>query len=211
MFGQSTTSQHGTPDVWKTVEELETRLGVRAEAGGKHPGRGTHNALLGLGEGCYLEIIGPDPDGDAPEDGERPFGLDRLEEPRLVTWAVRTNELERICERARGMGYDPGEIRDMSRELPDGRTLKWRLTRRKEADDTKGLAPFLIDWGDSPHPSESAPGGCTLVRLRGEHPNALHVVDVLLALDIGYVSMIPGPEAALIAILDTPKGEVHLR
>ena len=34
-----------------------------------------------------------------------------------------------------------------------------------------GLVPFLIDWKDSPHPSASTPQGCTLVSLRGEHPD----------------------------------------
>ena len=52
---------YATPDVEQSVAELEARLGVRASPGGQHLGLGTYNALLALGEACYLEIVGPDP------------------------------------------------------------------------------------------------------------------------------------------------------
>ena len=37
------------PDLAGAVAEVEERCGVRAQAGGRHVGRGTHNALLALG------------------------------------------------------------------------------------------------------------------------------------------------------------------
>ena len=70
--------------------------------------------------------------------------------------------------------------------------------------------PFLIDWGSAPHPSFTAPQGCSLLSLRGEHPQPERVTRQLQALEVD-LNVAQGPAAALIATLMTPKGEVELR
>src|SRR5262245_16509530 len=98
---------YAVPDLMKAVVDLEQRLGVRATPGGKHTGRGTHNALLSLSENSYLEIIGPDPDQPSPT-MPRPFGIDTLTGPRLLTWLAKATNLDEQLKKARSLGYDMG-------------------------------------------------------------------------------------------------------
>lgn len=200
---------YGVDDLDAAADELAERLGVRPAAGGRHVGRGTHNALLGLGDGAYLEVIAADPE-QAPAPGPLAFALDRLRLPRLVGWACRTPDFDERVAAVREGGRDIlGEVRPMCRRRPDGFLLEWRLTHH-EPDPTRLIVPFLIDWGTSPHPSESAPAGVRLVDLRGEHPDPAAAREMLAALG-APLPVDEGPEPALVATLDTPRGRVILR
>jgi hypothetical protein len=190
------------------IDRLEALTGVRARPGGRHPAEGTHNALLGLGQGSYLELLAPDPGAPAPG-RPRWFGLDTLAGPRLVTWAARAGELEHQAAAARAAGHPLGEIRDGRRELGDGTALAWRLTY-PDVRLGDGLVPFLIDWGRSPHPSAAAPEGLVLRELRAEHPDPEAILRLLRPLGIDLaVDRASAP--ALVATLDTPRGPVELR
>lgn len=189
-----------------TVEWAGDALGVKLAAGGRHPGRGTRNFLLGLGDMHYLEVIGPDPDQPEPEDG-RPFGIDALDRPRLVAWGARSANLEHDAAAAAGHGHDLGPIQAMSRTTPAGEVLAWRLTRMP----SPGVAviPFLIDWGDTRHPSTTAPGGASLVAFRAEHPDPERVRTVLEAMGLN-LEVGSGPEPRLEAHLAGPAGTLDL-
>jgi len=145
---------HATPDLDATVAAFARSTGVVPEVGGSHQGLGTRNALVSLGS-CYLELIGPDPDQPAPG-RPRPFGIDDLDAPAFVAFAVRPSAgdtIERLARSAADAGTDPGDIVAMSRTRPDGVELRWRLTF-PHPDRGPGV-PFLIDWGDTPMPSDS--------------------------------------------------------
>ena len=197
------------PDLDAGIARLETLVGVRASAGGQHPGRGTRNALIALGSASYLEIIAPDPQQPKPA-GPRPFGLDDLKTPRLVTWAAKGTNLDQLVADARGKGVTFGLVTPGSRQRPDGVLLTWRTTNPADASAADGLMPFFIDWGSSSHPSGSAAAGATLISLRAEHPEPDRVQTMLRAVGID-LSVAHGPAAALIATVEGPKGRVELR
>ena len=197
---------YAAPDLPAAVADVEERFGVRAQAGGKHIGLGTHNALLALGAQTYLEIIAPDP-GQPEPSMPRPFGVDGVSRSGLVSWALACDDIDAAVAGARSHGYDPGEVAAGQRVGPTGTVLRWRLTLNAMAG---GLIPFLISWGDTEHPARSAPHGLTLEAFHVEHPDPPSLAPALTALGAD-VEVRPAAATALIARLTGPKGSKVLR
>ena len=199
---------YATPDLNRGVEEIEKLLGVRAIAGGRHPGRGTRNALVALGPTAYLEILAPDPEQPPPQE-PRSFGLDGLKESKLVAWFVKGRDLERLRSEAVRKGVPIGEVKSGSRQRPDGVHLSWQFTDPwvRVAD---GIVPHFIDWGDSPHPARTAAKGATLISLRAEHSDVRAVRGMLRRLGLD-LQVKRGQSPALIAVIEGPRGRVELR
>jgi hypothetical protein len=198
---------YATPDVDRTIEELANRLGVNAEVGGRHPQWGTRNALISLGSSCYLEVMGPDP--TLSRSGlQRPFGIDRLQTPRLASWACKSNDIEKVVEIGKRAGVALGTAQPGQRTKPDGTVLTWNLTDL-QTDREGGIVPFFIDWGYSPHPAQKAPGGCILKELWAEHPNPDRIRAMLEALEID-IPIQHSKVARLKATVETKHGIVEL-
>ena len=206
---------YATPDLARSVAEFRDATGVEPAAGGRHLGRGTRNYLVGLAHpdgaasNSYLEIIGPDPE-HPPESGVvPPFGVADLREPRLVTWAVHPGDVTEAARATAAAGADLGPVLPMSRRTPDGRLLQWRLATSWPAP-LDGIVPFLIDWGDTPHPaSDPDLPSVILDSLVGTHPNPPAVQAVLGSLGV-RLQLDAGP-VGLTAVLRTPRGAVQLR
>jgi hypothetical protein len=196
-----------TPDVEDTADRLTTMLGVSPVPGGSHPAWGTLNALVALGDRVYLEVVGPDRESP-PLDSPRPFGLDGIQAPRLVTWAVRGRALGALVAHARADGIELGEVQRRTRRRPDGVLLGWSMTDL-DAPRMDGLLPFFVDWGVTPHPATSSPRGGTLVGLRALHPDPEELRRALRLLGLALeVERADVPE--LIASLETHRGRVDI-
>src|SRR5713226_9790753 len=91
----------GCNDLDRGISLVEERTGVRATFGGVHPGRGTQNALLSLGERRYLEIIAPDP----KQTSVQQFAvIKELTTPRLIGWAVHPGNIDAFGKKLRDAG-----------------------------------------------------------------------------------------------------------
>lgn len=198
---------YAVPDLQSGVEAFSERLGAAPAFGGRHASLGTHNAILPLVGGRYVELIAPDPSSPAPA-GRRPFGLDDLSAPALVTWAAGTADIEADVERARDAGYDPGTVVELARETPEGERLTWRLALRPDPPGD-GLVPFLIDWGSTPHPSGTREAVCSLEGFTAVHPDPEPVREVLRALDVS-LDVEAGPAPRLRALVVGPEGRFEL-
>jgi len=153
----------GCSDLDQGIAFVEQHTGVRPAIGGVHPGRGTRNALLSLGELHYLEVIAPDPAQVGMKISRESLvnELRTLTAPRIVDWAVHTNDINAIADRLRKAGVAFGGPTPGSRQRPDGKVLHWQTLNLN--DDRGGMLPFFIQWGvASVHPSVDAPGGCRL-------------------------------------------------
>lgn len=198
----------GCSDLDQGIAFVEQHTGVRATIGGVHPGRGTRNALLSLGDRQYLEIIAPDPAQKGIGD-ERLASILKLSNPKLIQWAAHVNDIEALAtklkaERINVFGPQPG-----SRKRPDGRVLEWK-TLGVEAEPRE-VIPFFIEWSKATvHPSSDAPNGCRLESFSAgdKDPAALRKTFQRLGLDVP-VHRSDKPE--LYAKIVGPKGTMELR
>ncbi len=189
------------------IEDIECILGIRPVPGGHHPQYGTHNALLSLGSGIYLEVIARDPQLPTPLRGAL-IDIPPTGRSGLVTWVYRTNNIIDLSEKAKHTELGLGSIESGSRTMPDGNEIRWQLTD-PYAMPMNGAIPFLIDWGDTSHPSVSIPYGGKLVEFVIKHPEADRVRNALFLLG-SNVSVINSDQSGFIAKIFTMTGLVIL-
>jgi len=198
-------------DLPKASALIAELLGVAPTPGGSHIGKGTRNELVSLGGATYLEVIGPDTAQPQPDD-PRPFGIDELSDPALVAWCVRpARPLREVVREARDAGIEFGDVNAMSRRRPDSVLLEWELTV-PQFDGPFGRAlPFMIDWADSAHPSDTLQSVVRLVQLDVFHPvpHMLGAVFDIIGLTSG-VAVHAADQPALRATIATMRGDVTL-
>lgn len=188
------------------IAYIEQTLGVSPQAGGEHARLGTHNALLKLGHGFYLEVIAINPAAPLPQRA-RWFGLDHLapgSKPRLATWVVRTDAIEAATAASE---IALGPIEEMSRGA-----LQWRITIPTDGQLVMaGVMPSLIQWNTSSHPTDNMQDlGCAVVKLEGVHPEAEVIAENLKLIGLqSHVAMhrpTAGQAPHLLALIQTPTG-----
>jgi hypothetical protein len=178
---------------------VQAALGLPLLPGGQHQRYGTHNRLLGLGSGLYLEVIAPDPAAPRPP-YPRWFGLDAAGAPRLSNWIARTADL---TEALRQSPADAGDPVALTRG-----DLAWTIAVPADGHvPQSGGWPTLIRWTAGTHPSARLPDAqVRLTRLDILHPDADSLARSLPMTDHRLVFR-TAPAPALRATFATPHGE----
>ncbi|WP_147103565.1 VOC family protein [Tateyamaria sp. syn59] len=179
---------------------VEEALGVQMQPGGEHAVFQTHNALMGLEDGLYLEAIAPNPNVPEPT-RPRWYDLDRFEGlARLSNWACAVTDMDNaLDEMPEGAGAPVAMRRG---------NLSWRMAVSKDGTTPfDNLWPALIEWPTGVHPARQlVPTGVRLRRFTVSHPDGdalaaaleQHFADDRVLIETGPVG--------LHAQFDTPHG-----
>ena len=183
-------------------------FGLGSVAGGRHPGWGTANRIVPLGEE-YVELVAVvDREQAAASEFGRPVMDAVASGQRLVGWALATDNLEGVASRLKL------DVTRGSRTRPDGSTLRWQLAGVARALST-GALPFFIQW-DAPselHPGaavaehEVRPRGIAWIEIAAEE-KALHAWVGRYDLPLRITD---GPPALSAVAISTGRSEVVLR
>ncbi len=183
----------------EATAHVEEALGVRLGAGGSHARFGTHNRLIGLEDGLYLEAIAIDP-AQQPQQRPRWFDLDNFSGPaRLAHWILRAEDLAQEQALLPKHAQSPVQMQRGD--------LRWLMTVPADGiQPFDNVFPSVLQW-QSPPPAASLPqSGCRLRRLTVRHPEARALRAALArVLEDPRVVVEPG-RPALQAEFDTPHG-----
>jgi hypothetical protein len=204
----------GARSLGEGVDWITARLGVAPETGGQHLRMATHNAVMKLGTGLYLEIVAIDPSQPAPQQ-PRWFALDDPQmqaalarSPRLIGWVARTDD---VAAAVAASPVHAGDIIPMSRG-----EFSWQFTITADGSlPESGAFPHLIQWGEGmTHPSERLPDrGLALAEFAIRHPEPARLRAALAAIGIARDAIVVQQAdggVELSAAIVTPSGDVKL-
>jgi hypothetical protein len=140
-------------DLDRAAERWRRHLGLDSAPGGRHPGWGTANRIVPLGD-AYVELIAV---ADPQAARESAFGRSVAEAAtggeRWLTFAAAADDLDAVAAR---LGL---EVIGGRRERPDGTTLRWRSAGLEDPRREPWM-PFFIAWEVPPglHPGRARAG-----------------------------------------------------
>jgi hypothetical protein len=161
--------------------------------GGRHPGRGTDNAIVRFGLD-YLELLSLYSREEALAAGGNGAVTARFldeHEGGLLGYALATDDIDGLAGRLAEVGVNAKGPIPRSRVRPDGRTLKWRLLF--PFGTTWGTPwPMFIQWDDPDaerlaveRPGRHANGVTRVAAVRVEAPELAPVADVYRRMGVG--------------------------
>jgi len=196
------------PDLEEGIEKIRNLFGVQPIWGGRHLNRGTKNALLNLGNSCYLEILAADED-NVDFRGNRWMGIDLIDAPRITRWSLKSENLIEDSRVLSDYAAELGAIDGGKRQTSNGQVLKWQMIL-PIASPSVDVLPFMTDWSQSEsHPTDSLVEGCTLQKIELFHPQADLLHGTLIQLGTN-VKITKDTSVRIVIHVHTPNGLVTL-
>ncbi len=157
-------------------------LGFSVIYGGRHASGSTHNALISLQDGAYLELLAAT--GEPAQPGLTDFSPLLAQGEGLVGYAVRSHDLQADAAELRERGIAVGTIREGQRQRQDGIDLHWYI-----ASIGSEMLPFLIE--DITLRSLRVPDDASAVN----HANGVSGIAELVGVDLVSLSGNQHPQA----------------
>lgn len=192
-------------DLEAAAREFAATYGLASLEGGRHPGWGTANRIVPLGD-SYLELVAVVDAADAAgnEFGRWVAAADVQAGYPMLGWVVRTQALDQVARRL-GLRIDPG-----SRITPTGDVLRWRSAGLDQPRDEPSV-PFFIEWSsESPFPGHAEiahPAGAAAITRLDLSGDAGRLSEWLGAHDLPIV-IHDGPPSIERLVIGTAAGEI---
>jgi len=176
------------PDPDASIDLLAAELGLTSGAsGGYHPGWGTRNRLLWLGD-TFIELLAIDDPELASESWLGAPALVQLARGAgLVSWAISTDDLEADAAHLQNAGGTVDEFLDGRRTRTDGRAVRWRLALPPVVSLEH---PFLIE-----HDTTAAEWTRADRSARAVQPGRLVALDLPISRIAGFAA---GPDKLIV-------------
>lgn len=191
----------------KACTKFESLTGITPTIGGQHLTKGTHNALVNIGDQIYLELIAPDPKNEQIKSPTW-MAVSKIEQPRITRWAIKSSDINKDALVLNNFNKQYGKIESGSRQKTDGSMLRWQLSDPGN-DIPIDIAPFLLDWQDSIHPTQDLKETCSLESIMIIHESPQIYQPLFRSLGIDF-QIKKGDYPAIKIALKTPKGIIHL-
>lgn len=199
---------YAVSDLDEACRKFEELLGVKPVFGGYHQTQGTKNALVGLGDGQYLELLAID-HTNTQVSAPRWMGIDLFTKPQVTRLAMKSSNLERDIPVLQKANSNMGVRSAGSRKTNDGTLLAWDLLMPLASPEVE-ILPFMIDWsGADSHPSDQLISKCRLIELVASHPNPREIESTLDELNVS-LTIKQSENISIKAMIECPKGIVEI-
>ena len=199
---------YSVPNLEEAMAWFKDLTGIAPSFGGYHTTQGTKNAVVNLGNSCYLELLAID-ESNYSITAPRWMGVDYLDKAQITRWALKSSNLEKDSQVLKSYQANMGIIQGGQRKMTNGSLLTWEMLMPLASPQVE-ILPFMTDWQNSDvHPTDAMPEACKLLGLAFTHPtpDLLKPIWEKLGLDLEIAQ---GSDISIRMKMDTPKGIIEI-